>query len=220
MPQIDAAAGSVRDLRYCIRDLVAFSTLPAIWIDSNARQIVDGIAEALVGIFGLEFAYLALRPRPDELLVELSRTADDSLPDRTAGIRAGIADWLQSSPPSRDGQIRNPIGKGMIRIAFAHIGIGDDSVLVTACRRSDFPTEAEWALMGVAASLTAVMIQRWQAEQAMRESEQRFRQFAENSTCVLWIINLDTDQYDYRALPVNGCGGSRAMQCCGIGPFG
>jgi PAS domain S-box-containing protein len=197
MPQVDAAAGSVRDLRYCIRDLVALSTVPAIWIDSSARQIADGMAEALVGIFGLEFAYIVLRPRPDELLVEVSRTADDSLSDRTAAIRAGIADWLQSGPPSRDGQIRNPSGNGMIRMAFAPIGIGEDSVLVAACRRSDFPTEAEWALMGVAASLTAVLIQRWQAEQAMRESERRFRQFAENSTCVLWIINLETDQYDY-----------------------
>jgi PAS domain S-box-containing protein len=35
------------------------------------------------------------------------------------------------------------------------------------------------------------------AEQAIRESEERFRQFAEHSTNVLWILNVDTRRLEY-----------------------
>lgn len=42
---------------------------------------------------------------------------------------------------------------------------------------------------------TAVM--RTKAEAALRESEERFRQFARHSSAVLWILNLETMQLEY-----------------------
>jgi PAS domain S-box-containing protein len=38
---------------------------------------------------------------------------------------------------------------------------------------------------------------RKRAEEVLRESEERFRQFAENSTAVLWVLDLETMQLEY-----------------------
>jgi PAS domain S-box-containing protein len=42
------------------------------------------------------------------------------------------------------------------------------------------------------------------AEQRIRENEERFRQFAEHSSNVLWIINIDTRQFEYLSPAFDG----------------
>src|SRR5262249_31445963 len=49
------------------------------------------------------------------------------------------------------------------------------------------------AFHGVALDITA----RKRTEEAMRESDERFRQFAQHSTHVLWILNTESRQLDY-----------------------
>jgi PAS domain S-box-containing protein len=45
------------------------------------------------------------------------------------------------------------------------------------------------------------------AEQAIREKEERFRQFAEHSTDVLWMLNIDTRRLDYLSPAYDGVWG-------------
>ena len=48
-------------LRRCFRDLVSLSSLPAIWIKADARQIADSLAQLAVSILDAEFACIFLR---------------------------------------------------------------------------------------------------------------------------------------------------------------
>ncbi len=61
------------ELRRCIRDLVALSTLPAIWKDYNPNQIADSVAAALVEMLGADFVYLLIPERRREPLIEVLR---------------------------------------------------------------------------------------------------------------------------------------------------
>src|SRR4051794_9913559 len=56
MSKPSAASGEEALLRRRIRDVVALSTLPAIWGNADARQIGERTAEALLGMLQLEFA--------------------------------------------------------------------------------------------------------------------------------------------------------------------
>jgi signal transduction histidine kinase len=48
------------------------------------------------------------------------------------------------------------------------IAVGQDSVLVAASRRPEFPSAAERLLLGVAANQTAIALRQWQVEQALQ----------------------------------------------------
>ncbi|WP_165820157.1 PAS domain S-box protein [Microvirga sp. KLBC 81] len=57
--------------------------------------------------------------------------------------------------------------------------------------------EDEVTLVQEVAERTWTSVLRARAETALRESEERFRQFAEHSTDVLWIMNAETQQMEY-----------------------
>jgi PAS domain S-box-containing protein len=57
--------------------------------------------------------------------------------------------------------------------------------------------EDEVALVQEVAERTWTLVLRARAETARRESEERFRQFAEHSTDVLWILDVETKQMEY-----------------------
>jgi PAS domain S-box-containing protein len=57
--------------------------------------------------------------------------------------------------------------------------------------------DAEVTLAEDVAERTWTAVMRAQAEMALRESEERFRQFARHSSAVLWILNLETMRLEY-----------------------
>src|SRR5689334_15827322 len=53
-------SGVDAELRRCVRDLVALSSLPALWVNADARQIAEGLGQLAVSILDLEFACVFL----------------------------------------------------------------------------------------------------------------------------------------------------------------
>src|SRR2546430_17320903 len=47
-------------LRAVLRDLVALSAIPAVWIGSEPPAVAAGLAAALVGLLQLDFAFVRL----------------------------------------------------------------------------------------------------------------------------------------------------------------
>jgi PAS domain S-box-containing protein len=59
-------------------------------------------------------------------------------------------------------------------------------------------TASEVELVRDVAERTCAAVKRARAEAALRDSEERFRQFAEASTDVIWILNAQSQQLEYR----------------------
>lgn len=167
MPAIEGIGDEPEELRRTLRDLVALSMLPAIWGRQDARQIALSVTEVLVRMLGLEFAYIALRWQ-DRPAVDVARTPDRTAPDHSGTIRDALAAALREAPPGDVITFANPLGSSQV-VALVHpIAVGQDSVLVAASHRPDFPSAAERLLLGVAANQAAIAIRRWQAEQALQ----------------------------------------------------
>src|SRR5215204_6345660 len=185
MPWVEALSDPPQ-LRRCIRDLVALSTLPAIWHDYDARQIVDGVAAALVSMLDAEFVHACLEGRRGEPAIEITRTGPAFPAGSAALIGKAVGEWRQRRA-SETTTIPHPLGKGRLRIAFAPVGLGQDAVLVAASGRPDFPTEVQQLLLRIAANETTIALRRWHAE----EDERRFAELVENSSDFIGFASLE-----------------------------
>jgi PAS domain S-box-containing protein len=184
-----------QELRHCIRDLVALSTLPAIWKDYNSQQIADSVAAALISMLDADFIYVSAPGLRDEAEVEVMRTSQ--------AVSAGSSDRIErilrgAWRGNRDQTfaIDNPLGNGALHIAAVPIGFGGDAGIVAGSLDPKFPSETHRLLLGIAASHATLAIQRWHAEAQQR----RMASLIDRSSEFVGVARMDgTVQYLNRA---------------------
>jgi len=184
MSETDGSTSDVRQLRRGLRDLAAISAMPVVWTESDPRRIAESLADALLHMLHLELVYILVRDRAYEIPVEVAHTARGPAPTAQAEeIGRALDPWLNTSDLSRTpSSIANPLGNGMTRIICPPFGIeARGGVLVACSPRADFPSEVDRLLLGVAANQVAILLDRRRTEDALRESEERFRGTFENA---------------------------------------
>jgi two-component sensor histidine kinase len=162
----DRLAGSEGEavLRRRIRDVVALSTLPAIWGHADARQIAERTAEALLGILNLEFAAVILTGDPP---VEIVRARGEPV-DWGSWLRDVQSKRPKPRPIKEVFASAAPDGE-LLRISSVSLGLGKEGALITASAASDYPDETERLLLDVAANQAALALGRWRSEEALRD---------------------------------------------------
>jgi PAS domain S-box-containing protein len=166
MPSIDELS-EPQELKRCIRDLVALSTLPAIWKNYNLRQIADSVAAALFSMLNADVVYVAVPGLRDEPTVKVTRTSQVL----SSGSSGRIERMIRGAWLGRCEQlfvIDNPLGEGTLRITAVPIGFGSDAVIVVGSANPQFPNETHRLLLGIAANNVTIALQRWQAEAEQR----------------------------------------------------
>jgi two-component system, LuxR family, sensor kinase FixL len=175
------------ELRRCIRDLVALSTLPAIWKGYDPPQIADSVATALVSMLSADFVSITFSGERDAPTVEVTHVGK-GVPSGSAGA---IRDALRKVLPARAAEqtlsIANPLGAGTINIAVAPIGFGGDAILAAGSRQRDFPSEVQRLLLGISANDASIALQRWRAE----ADERRFVSLIERSSDFIGFASLE-----------------------------
>ena len=159
LPQNDRLEDTETELRRCLRDIVALSGLPGIWINANAEQVATSLAQLVVSILDADIACVSL---PDHALDVVQ------CHNRTTATQILLNDL---KPEWRKANVKFEFDhprEGRLYGSSVAIGKEPGSILVALCRRLGFPTETEQLLLRVAASQAAVTIQRWQTEQTLR----------------------------------------------------
>ena len=194
MPPTDDAVIENSQLRHTMRDLVALSTLPAIWTGLGQEGIVRSLTDALLGMLSLEFAYVRCTGSAGKISLEVLRTrqrgADSA--QRTAIVTTALAPLFSAAATEVPTSIPDPLGSGVLRVALTRFGIGEDiGVLVTASRNSQFPTERDRLLLGVGANQTAIVLGRLRTESSLRAREERYRALVTASADVAYLMSPD-----------------------------
>ena len=187
----------VHRLRAVLRDLVALSAMPAAWIESEPPEVASGLADALVGLLQLDFAFVRLSEPGGAGAVEAAR----------GSAWAGFSEWLEahvatSAPfPARE-KIPDAGDDDVRRSGIAvPIGVnGEGGLVAAASERDDFPTAVEELLLALAANHAAAAFQkarliheRKRAEEGLRQARNELEVTVAGRTAELHVANDELD---------------------------
>ena len=143
-------------LRAVLRDLVALSAIPAVWVGSEPPAVAAGLADALVGLLQLDFAFVRLSDPGGAGAVEVTRgRAWANFPEWLEGHLAKSAPFPRKEvvPDADDDSARR-------RGIAVPVGVnGERGVVAAASERSDFPTPMDQLLISLAANHAAAAFQ-------------------------------------------------------------
>ena len=160
-------------IRRCIRDLVALSSLPALWIKADARQIAESIGMLAVSILDADSAYVFLHDPEFESLYHHQSSDERSL---------DAAELRKRYRPNTMYEIDDGIAR--LRASCVPIGREPGSGLMVLSRRSGFPTDTERTLLRVAANQAAAAIERWRSETKTIEQSRALQRLTVTETAL------------------------------------
>ena len=172
------------ELRRCIRDLVALSTLPAAWRNYDMRQIGDSIVAALVSMLDADFVFIVLPSHGNQN--ELIRSDPKLNPARLDNVRT----MLQSKKATLSGEqefiAADASGGNDLHVVTVPIGRGGDSILAAGSARGTFPTKIERLLLNTGANQAAIAFQKWLGD----ADKTRFTTLVQRTTDFIGIASL------------------------------
>jgi signal transduction histidine kinase len=168
--QVDGDANNLR-LPTALRDLVARLAIPAAWIGEGPHVVAAGLADALVALLQLDFAFVRLR-RPDGGAVDVTR----------GDAWKGFPDWLERQSATAQFPHRTIIAdvgdpSEPCRGIAVPIGADGDGGLVAAARtRSDFPAAVDQLVLSLAADYAATAFRNARLSEERAIAEEALRQ--------------------------------------------
>src|ERR1700676_221567 len=185
MPWTEPAA-SISELRRCIRDLVALSTLPAGWQNYDMRQIGASIVAALISMLDADFVFIALPGNDNQVVTELARSSPKLDPANLQRVQKKLQQERATLGSGREFIIADVSGGSDLRVMTAPIGFGGDATLAAGSIRHTFPTRTEKLLLNTGANQAAIAFQQWLGDAEKR----RFTSLVQRTTDLVGIASL------------------------------
>ncbi len=187
---MDERGEEFRRLRGCVRDLVALSALPLLWIGQETPEVAGSFLDILLASLGLDLAYARLGDPRGGPAIEAARAHQQPEMARRAsevGCAFALPLGALRGPPRR-AEVPNPFGTGILRTVACRLDIGEEGLVVAGSRRADFPTEFDTALLGAGINQLTIyfraacmLVERARAEAALAERERLRRQLEEEN---------------------------------------
>src|SRR3979411_2761872 len=103
-------------LRRCLRDLIAFTSLPLVWKDKTPPEIADDLAAVLESTLGSEFVFVRITGPFSEEPIEAARAARRYPQIAASELSERMAPFLELESEGPAITAHNPIGPGELQI--------------------------------------------------------------------------------------------------------
>jgi PAS domain S-box-containing protein len=168
----------IRDMRRCVRDLLALTALSVYWSRSDFSGVAEGLADVLLRTVPAALVLVRVNGAAPEAVVTVVRSHqaaldEEELQQLERDVDAAVRNAGLHAAPT----ISDPFGDdGSLRLAIHPIGYeGDSGVVVVAAPQPTFPSQTDTLLLSAAANQAAIVLQHRRAEQVLKASEERFR---------------------------------------------
>src|ERR1700686_3501584 len=185
MPWTEPLA-SFNELRRCIRDLVALSTLPAGWLSYDMRQIGASIVAALISMLDADFVFIALPCHGNQFVTELPGSSPKLDPANLQRVQKKLQQERATLGSGREFIIADVFGGSDLRVMTAPNGFGGDATLAAGSIRHTFPTRTEKLLLNTGANQAEIAFQQWVGDAEKR----RFTALVQRTTDLVGIASL------------------------------
>lgn len=196
--------------RSFLRDLVAISSLPGLWVSRTAPEIADGLAGVLRNTLYLDLVYVSFHSGSDPGKLEVAYSKNGNLgKEDAAEIGAALRPILLSLDSENPSiSIINPLGEGTLQAVMMRIGAADaHGYVLAASREASFPDESSRLLLRIAVNQAAVILRQKQVEAQLRHKQEELTDFFENASeglhwvgpdgTILWANQAELDMLGY-----------------------
>jgi PAS domain S-box-containing protein len=166
----------IHHLRTTLRELVALTTLPAVWAEYSPEAILRSLAEVFLNTLALDLFYIRVHDPSTPALEVLRSPGRDADAHSVQTVLAALQPWLTAGNGKLPTTIRMPLGGDTWRITavpFGHAAIR--GIVVAGSQRPDFPSEADRLLLEVGTNQAALVLQRKRDERILAEERERLR---------------------------------------------
>jgi signal transduction histidine kinase len=155
-----------------LRDLVALSAIPAMWVGREPAAVATGLAEALVELLQLDFVFVRLSDPGGAEAVDVTRgNAWKGFPDWLERQVAAGAQFPAKAVVTEVGDCSEPCRGLAIRIGVN----GDGGLVAAASERGDFPTAFEQLLLSLATNHAATAFENARLIEERKKAEEEVR---------------------------------------------
>ena len=189
MPHSDSAAvaaGDVKELRRSLRDIVALTMLPSVWVGYDPRQICANLVDVVARMVDADGVYL-VSPANGCSEILWKRREDD--PEMERCLRDA---WSSVSM----GEVRTIAGAGesVLRLFPAELSLHSPDRFIVAARRPDFPNDTERLVLRVASNQASTWLEWKRAEAEVAEQTTLRRAIEESMLAGVAIVDTNGRQ--------------------------
>jgi PAS domain S-box-containing protein len=186
LPDLADADGAT--VRLCLRDVLALSTLPAVWAGANPLRIAESLATALYTMLSADFVYVALLKPGGSALASVAQTGHyESDPQLAAALGPALLDWVRQHDPHELFLSTTPRREAPLRVTCRPFGHNAEfGILAAGFAGEDLPSPLHHLLLDVSATQATIGFTNAMLVHSLRQSEERFRALIEASSQIVW----------------------------------
>src|SRR5689334_16654742 len=140
------------------------------------QRIAASLCDVLLNTLSLDLVYVRMADRTKADVVEVLRTRARTDAEGECAARKALAVLADAYGDAQPPSVRNPFGTGRLNVAVTRFGSGGDSGTLIACSGSStFPTPEERLLLAAGANQTAIVVQRINVEEQIRQQREWLR---------------------------------------------